>query len=250
VHLALFVSGSVAITHVVFGQLSGRSQHPLEYVAFPLAIAAAVRGGLPVTSCVVLAVSGVTIWHTVHGSGPFASQQIHEALVLLQVFMGVLSGTALLVAAAVLERKTSERGERAAAEVLRQREQMLMLAQRAGGMGVFDWDVVNESAHGSAEYFRIFGLPPHEGTMTGAQWWGFVHPDDRERMTAHLARVVEGRETATADYRITRPTARSGGSVMPASFRGHPSAATSSAPCSTSPIASVSRRSSGSTRRS
>src|SRR4030095_11625525 len=106
-----------------------------------------VRAGLPVTSFVVLAVSGVTIWHTVRGAGPFATPQIHEGLILLQVFMGVLSGTALLVAAAVLERKTSERGERAAAAVLREREQMLMLAQRAGGVAVFDWDLTTRMAH-------------------------------------------------------------------------------------------------------
>jgi PAS domain S-box-containing protein len=202
VHAALFVPGAVAVTHFVFGQLIGPTPHPLEYVVFPIAIAAAVRAGLPVTSFVVLAVSGVTIWHTVRGAGPFASPQIHEGLILLQVFMGVLSGTALLVAAAVLERKTSERGEQAAAAVLRQREDMLMLAQRAGGVGVFDWDVRGERAQASAEFFRIFGLPAREGSMKGADWWGFLHPDDRDRMAAHLARAVDGKESAAADYRI------------------------------------------------
>jgi PAS domain S-box-containing protein len=202
IHTVLFMSGALALTHFVFGQLIGPTPHPLEYIVFPIAIAAAVRAGLPVTALVVLAVSGVTIFHTVRGAGPFASVQIHEGLVLLQVFMGVLSGTALLVAAAVLERKTSERGEQAAAAVLRQREEMLMLAQRAGGVGVFDWYVRAERAQGSAEFFRIFGLPPREGTMAGAEWWGCLHPDDRDRMTTHLARAVDGKEPAAADYRI------------------------------------------------
>jgi PAS domain S-box-containing protein len=202
VHTALYVAGTIAVTHFVFGQMIGLSQHPLEFVVFPLAIAAAVRGGLPRTSFVVMAASTMTIWHTVRGTGPFSSAQIHEGLILLQVFMGVLSGTALLVAAAVLERKTSERGERAAAVVLREREQMLMLAQRAGGVAVFDWDVRHQVAHCSAEFFRIFGLPAREGSISGDQWWAFLHPDDRERMTTHLARAVEGGEPAVADYRI------------------------------------------------
>jgi len=202
VHTALFVTGAIAVTHFVFGQLIGPSPHPLEYIVFPLAIAAAVRGGLPVTSFVVLAVSIVTIWHTVRGAGPFASREIHEALILLQAFMGVLAGTALLVAAAVLERKTSERGEQAAATVLREREQMLMLAQRAGGVGVFDWDVNSQVAHGSAEFFRIFGRAAREGSMTAEEWWDRLHPDDRERMAVHLARAVEAQEPASADYRI------------------------------------------------
>jgi len=202
IHTALFVGGAVAVTHFVFGQMIGRSPHPLEYVVFPLAIAAAVRGGPPVTSLVVLAVSVLTIWHTIRGTGPFASGEIHQSLVLLQVFMGVLGGTALLVAAAVLERKTSERGEQAAAEVLRQREQMLLLAQRAGGVAIFDWDVRSQTAHCSAEFFRIFGLPAREGTIIGEHWWRFVHPDDLERMTAHLTRAIDGLEPAIADYRI------------------------------------------------
>jgi PAS domain S-box-containing protein len=116
--------------------------------------------------------------------------------------MGVLAGTALLVAAAVFERKTSERGQRAAAMVLREREEMLTLAQRAGGVAVFDWDLSNRIARCSAEYFRIFGLPARDGSMTYEQWWAFVHPDDRDGMTAHLARALEGHEPAVADYRV------------------------------------------------
>jgi PAS domain S-box-containing protein len=203
IHSALFVGGAAAVAHFVFGQVIGPSPHPLEYVLFPLAIAAAVRGGPPVTSLVVLAVSVMTIWHTVRGTGPFASHEVHESLVLLQVFMGVLGGTALLVAAAVLERKTSERGEQAAAAVLREREDMLLMAQRAGGVAIFDWDVRSQTAHCSAEFFRIFGLPAREGTITGARWWSFVHPDDVEALQTHLTHANEGRGPATADYRIT-----------------------------------------------
>jgi PAS domain S-box-containing protein len=201
-HAVVFVTGAALATHFVFGQLIGPSPHPLEYVVFPLAIAAAVRGGVPVTSLVILAVSIVTVWHTVRGAGPFGGGEIHQSLVLLQVFMGVLSGTALLVAAAVLERKTSERGEQAAAAVLRERERMLMLAQRAGGVAIFDWDVGRLTAHCSAEFFRIFGLPAREGTMMADEWWRFVHPDDRERMAAHLGEALERREAAATDYRI------------------------------------------------
>ena len=38
--------------------------------------------------------------------------------------------------------------------------------------------------------------------MKGADWGGFVHPEDRDRMGAHLARALEGTEPAVADYRI------------------------------------------------
>jgi PAS domain S-box-containing protein len=83
-------------------------------VIFPFLITAAVRLAQPATALVVLAASAVTIWNTVQGAGPFASPEVHRSLVLLQVFMGVLAGTGLLLAAAIAERKTSERRRAAA----------------------------------------------------------------------------------------------------------------------------------------
>ena len=116
VETALFVIGATIVTHMVFGRVFAPmfGQHPLEYAIFSLVIASAVRLGQPTTSLVVLAASGVTIWDTVRGSGPFAGPEVHQSLILLQVFMGVLAGTGLLLAAAITERKTSERRRTAA----------------------------------------------------------------------------------------------------------------------------------------
>jgi signal transduction histidine kinase/ActR/RegA family two-component response regulator len=113
----LLVGGTILVTQLVFGWTSGAAHHPLEYVIFPLVIAAAMRGGQPLTALVVLSASAVTIGHTVRGAGPFASDEIHEGLILLQVFMGVLAGTGLLLAAAIAERETGERRRVAAARV-------------------------------------------------------------------------------------------------------------------------------------
>jgi PAS domain S-box-containing protein len=202
VRAAAWVAGSAVVTHLIFGQLLGLTGHPFEYVVFPLVIAAAVRGGPHVTALVVLGASAITIWNTAGGSGPFAGPEVHRSLILLQVFMGVLATTALLLAAAMAERRTSEQRQRDAAAVLRRREEMLTLAQRAGGVATFEWDFRNQIAQCSAEFFRIFRLPARDGVMTVADWGGFVHPDDRERMAAHLSRAIEGQEPAAADYRI------------------------------------------------
>jgi signal transduction histidine kinase/CheY-like chemotaxis protein len=40
--------------------------------------------------------------------------------------------------------------------------------------------------------------------MQSSAWGDFVHPEDRERMAAHLARALAGAEPASADYRIIR----------------------------------------------
>jgi PAS domain S-box-containing protein len=202
IHAAIFVGAAVVVTHIVFGQVLGFSAHPVEYVVFPLVIAAAVTGGPAITAMVVLGASAVTISHTVHGVGPFASAEVHESLILLQAFTGVLAGTALLLAAAIAERETSERRARHAAEVVRHREQMLRLAQHAGGVATFEWDFRNQLAQCSSEFFQIFGLPPRDGVMAAAEWGRFVHPDDRDRMASHLERALAGAEAPAADYRI------------------------------------------------
>ena len=107
----LFVVSAAVLTEIVFGRIFSRivGQHPLEYVIFCFVIVAAVRRGQPTTALVVLAASAVTISNTVHGTGPFAGVPVHQSLILLQVYMGVLAGTGLLLAAAIAERRTSER---------------------------------------------------------------------------------------------------------------------------------------------
>ena len=197
-----WIIGAVVVTHLVFGQVLGVSPHPLEYIVFPLIIGAALIGGPSLTSQVVLSASVVTIWHTVRGVGPFASGDVHYSLILLQVFMGILAGTGLLLAAAIAERRMSELRERDAAGELRDREAMLRLAQRAGGVATFEWDFHNQVARCSAEFFRIFGLPAEDGVITAEEWGRFVHPDDRDRITTHLAGALEGTQPAAADYRI------------------------------------------------
>jgi PAS domain S-box-containing protein len=202
--IAAFALGAAAVTQLVFGQLLGPTAHPLEYVVFPVVIAAAVTAGPPATTLAVAGASAIAIWNTVRTAGPFASGSVHESLILLQTFMGVLSGTALLLAAAVAERETSERREKEAARVLRDRDELLRLAQRAGGVATFAWDFQNQIARCSAEFFRIFGLPEEDGDMAVREWAEFVHPADREQITAHLARALERQEAAVADYRIVR----------------------------------------------
>jgi PAS domain S-box-containing protein len=114
--VGLFVLGCMAVTQVVFGQVLGVTfgEGLLHYTVFPLVIVAAVRFGQPATALVIMGISGVAIWNTVHGAGPFASTDVHGSLVLLQAFMAVLASTGMLLAAAMSERLTGQRRRGAA----------------------------------------------------------------------------------------------------------------------------------------
>ena len=95
--------------------------------------------------------------------------------------------------------------QRLAAEAQQQRDTMLRLAQRAGGVGTYEWDFERGVAKCSAEFFSLFGLPAVDGTMTHPEWVRHVHPDDRAGLSEHLTRAVAGEEPAVFDYRIITP---------------------------------------------
>lgn len=98
-------------TEVVFGvSLPAASEsRPLAFVVFPIVMLAAVRLGQPATAIVVFSASLVATWNTALGTGPFADASLHQRLLLLQTFMGVLASSGLLLSAAVTERHTAER---------------------------------------------------------------------------------------------------------------------------------------------
>ena len=108
---AVLAASALAITELIFSDVLGSTfgRGPLHYVLFPLVILAAVRFGQPATSLAVFSAAAITIINTVRGTGPFAADDVHEGLILLQAFMGVLAATGLLLAAAITERHMTQR---------------------------------------------------------------------------------------------------------------------------------------------
>jgi len=94
----------------------------------------------------------------------------------------------------------------AAAEAeLRRREAQLADAQRIARLGIWEWEVASNRVHWSDELFRIYGLEPQEFGATYEAYLERVHPDDRERVAAAIARVHETGEPFDFEERIVRP---------------------------------------------
>lgn len=108
-----FIEGGVllilmsVITWFVFSSLplSGVFHQAMIYVIFPFVIWAALRFGQRGATIAILLVSGIAIWGTSQGLGPFSFESKNDSLVLLQTFMAVLVLTALILAAATIERR-------------------------------------------------------------------------------------------------------------------------------------------------
>ncbi len=99
----------------------------------------------------------------------------------------------------------ADRERRSAEAALRDSEARLQLAQSAGRIGSWDWDVTTGRAICSRSYYDLYGLDPKgPGHSSPEAWLAQVHPDDRERVTrvwrdALLSGQLE------SEYRIVRP---------------------------------------------
>jgi PAS domain S-box-containing protein len=109
-------------------------------------------------------------------------------------------------------------GLKAAEHQLRETSERLELATRAGGVGVFDWDMVHDINIWSHELQRIYGIEP--GTFQGdiEGWAKLVFPEDAQRIGAQIieANALQIPEIGY-EFRILRP----GGEVRWLKGRGH-----------------------------
>lgn len=91
---------------------------------------------------------------------------------------------------------------------LQESEHRLSLAQRAGNLGVFDWNITDNRIFATSEAEAIYGLPTVSGLYTFTDFLGYLHPDDRARIEAEIADALGARQPEmVAEFRIIRPDA-------------------------------------------
>src|SRR2546426_6083073 len=93
------VAGLAVVGLVVFGGILPVKNYPLEFLCVPLFVWAAFAFGQREAATAVLLQSGIAIWGTLAGVGPFVRSTANESLLLLQAFMGVTAGGAVGVGA-------------------------------------------------------------------------------------------------------------------------------------------------------
>jgi len=90
-------------------------------------------------------------------------------------------------------------------ESLRASEERLELAQRAGRIGTFEWNILTGAMSWSETMEELYGLRAGEFGGRYENWKAAVHPNDQLRVEAdHLRAVADGSELDT-EFRIMRP---------------------------------------------
>ncbi len=88
---------------------------------------------------------------------------------------------------------------------LRESRDRLILAQQAGHVGVFDWDLIRGRLYWTVQLEELFGLPPggFEGNYEG--WAKRIHPGDRSEVEALFRRWMrEKRSWVEFEHRMIR----------------------------------------------
>lgn len=147
----ILVGGMVFSGPVPFGA----GKYPLTFLCIPPLLWAAFRFGQREAATGTAVLSGIAIWATLRGLGPFVAATPNESLLLLQAFMATMAMTAMPIAAVVSERQRVEASLREAEERYR------IIAETASdAMITIDEESTILFANRAAE--RIFGYTKPE----------------------------------------------------------------------------------------
>jgi PAS domain S-box-containing protein len=174
------------------------SFHPLAYTVFPLLIWAALRFGQPAVSQLTFVASSIAIWGTLRGHGPFAAATPHESLILLQIFMGVVAVSTLVLAAVTVERERAK-------EAARQSRDELRLTLEAAHVGTWNWDTRTGEVRWSDNLEAIHGLAPGTFGGTFEAFLEGVHPEDRDKVLQAIRPALEEVKDYEIEYRCVCP---------------------------------------------
>jgi PAS domain S-box-containing protein len=106
-------------------------------------------------------------------------------------------------------------------EALRERatsQERFRLAQEVGGIGSYEWDLVNDVGRVSDSYKEMYGLGDTVGPLRFAQIAAVIHPEDLPQFRARAAAARWSAEPSSNEYRVVHPD----GSIRWIYARGRP----------------------------
>jgi PAS domain S-box-containing protein len=146
--------------------------------------ASELRFGIFLTISILL---GYTIRRLAEQRAYYHSQHLEQRLTLAHV-----------------QRELAE--ERAhAIELLRERDERLQIALQSAGMGLWVWDVTQNTLYWSDEMFRLLGHQPSDFAADTDRWMASVHPEDVDGVKQRVADTRSGGAGYRHDYRLLLP---------------------------------------------
>jgi PAS domain S-box-containing protein len=201
----------VAVGGAVFhGWLTAPVQR-LEFLGIPALVWVAFRFGPREAATATLVMSAIALWGTVRGAGPFAGAPADVALLSLQTYMSIITLTALVLAAAVADRRRAELDRLSLAqERLRAHEALAQSEElhRAIAELASDFAVIVRLEPGGAAvlesatdgFRRVTGYEP--GELAGPDGWRRLVDRETDAAASRVAERVRSGERVALEIRI------------------------------------------------
>ncbi len=110
----------------------------------------------------------------------------------------LIGGGAVVSHLDITERRLGEKTIRDTAE-------RLSLAQKAGGVGIWDWSAASGLTYWSEEMWALYGVEPRDENPNESFWPDHLHEDDRTKTLTKVAEILSGSETNFEDeFRIVK----------------------------------------------
>jgi PAS domain S-box-containing protein len=179
----------------------------LAFTGSMFALCGATLLGRALYCCFGPSMSDRNLLSGIHGAFFFATAVEMSAF---SVGLGLLADDRIISALnEVRERASSSANEVTrliqAQGLLRESEERFRFAQRAAGIGTFDWNIKTGVNTWTPELEALYGLPPGRFARTQNAWEDLVHPDDRTRVRQRVAESFHTGSSTEEEWRIVWP---------------------------------------------
>jgi PAS domain S-box-containing protein len=90
-------------------------------------------------------------------------------------------------------------------ESLKQVTMRLALAASAGGVGVWDFDLVNNTVLWDDQMFELYGIDKERFSGAYEAWMAGIHPDDAARANLEIQMAASGEKDFNTEFRVLWP---------------------------------------------
>ena len=117
---------------------------------------------------------------------------------LILILLNTRARAQRMAAALTIDLKRSE-------DSLKQTTERLTLATKAGGVGIWDYDVVHNHLAWDEQMFRLYGITADQFGGAYEAWQQGLHPEDRQRGDREISMALDGSQDFNIEFRVVWP---------------------------------------------